>query len=57
MCVCVCVYAHACACVLSRVQLFVTLWIVACQGSPSMECFRQEYWSELSFPLPGDLPD
>ena len=26
-------------------------------GSPSMEFSRQEYWSELPFPSPGDLPD
>ena len=30
---------------LSRVQLFVTLWTVAHQASPSMEFSRQEYWS------------
>ena len=46
-------------CVLSRfshVQLFATLWTVACQAPLSMEFFRQEYWSELPFPPPGDLP-
>ena len=42
---------------LSRVQLFVTLWTVAYQAPQSMEFFRQEYWSELPFPSPGDLPD
>ena len=28
-----------------------------CQGLLSMECSRQEYWSGLPFPSPGDLPD
>ena len=43
--------------VLSRVQLFVTPWTVACQAPPSMEFSRQEYWSGLPFPSPGDLPN
>ena len=34
-----------------------TPWTVAYQASPSMGFFRQEYWSELPFPSPGDLPD
>ena len=42
---------------LSRVQLFATLWTVACQIPPSMEFSREEYWSGLPFPSPGDLPD
>ena len=42
---------------LSRVRLFATLWTVAHQGPPSMGFSRQEYWSELPFPSPGDLPD
>ena len=41
---------------LSRVHLFATLWTVACQALPSMGFSRQEYWSGLSFPSPGDLP-
>ena len=41
----------------SRVQLFVTPWTVPCQASLSMEFSRQENWSELPFPSPGDLPD
>ena len=41
----------------SRVQLFATLWTVAYQAPQSMEFFRQEYWSELPFPSPGDLLD
>ena len=41
---------------LSGVQLFVTLWTVACQAPLSMEFFRQEYWNGLPCPSPGDLP-
>ena len=41
----------------SRVQLFATLWTVACQSPLSMGFSRQEYWSGLPFPPPGDLPD
>ena len=40
---------------LSRVQLFVTPWTVTHQAPLSMEFFRQEYWSGLPFPSPGDL--
>ena len=32
-------------------------WTVAHQASPSMGFSRQEYWSALPFPSPGDLPD
>ena len=42
---------------LSRVQLFVTPWTVAHQAPPSMGFSRQEYWSGLPFPSPGDLSD
>ena len=42
---------------LSQVQFFVTPWTVAHQAPLSMEFPRQEYWSGLSFPTPGDLPD
>ena len=41
----------------SRVQLFVTLWPVAHQAPLSMGFSRQEYWSGLPCPPPGDLPD
>ena len=40
----------------SCVWLFVTLWTIACQASLSLEFSRQEYWSGLSCPPPGDLP-
>ena len=38
-------------------QLFATPWTVAYQASLSMGFSRQEYWSGLPFPSPGDLPD
>ena len=44
-------------CVLSHVLFFVTPWTVAQQAPLSMEFPRQEYWSGLPFPPPGDLPD
>ena len=37
--------------------LFVTAWTVACQAPLSMEFSRQQYWSGLPFPPPGDLSD
>ena len=46
-CMCVCV---------SRVRLFVTPWTIACQGPLSMGFSRQEYWSRLPFPSPGNVP-
>ena len=42
---------------LSRVRLFATPWTVAYQAPPSMGFSRQEHWSGLPFPSPGDLPD
>ena len=42
---------------LSRVRLFATPRTVAYQSSPSVGFSRQEYWSGLPFPSPGDLPD
>ena len=41
----------------SHVQLFVTRWTVAHQPTLSMGFSRQEDWSRLLFPSPGDLPD
>ena len=48
-----------CVCVesLSRVQLFVSPWTVAHQAPLSMGFSRQEYWSGLPGPPPGDLPN
>ena len=42
---------------LSRVRLFATPWTAAHQAPPSMGFSRQEYWSGLPFPSPGDVPD
>ena len=42
---------------LNSVRLFVTPWTVARQAPLSMEFSRQEYWSGLPFPSPGDLPN
>ena len=39
------------------VWLFVTSWTIACQAPLSMGFSRQEYWSGLSCPSPGDLAD
>ena len=47
MCVCVC--AQSC--------LTAIPWTVACQAPLPMGFSRQEYWSGLPFPSPGDLPD
>ena len=42
---------------LRRVRLFGTPWTVAYQAPPFMGFSRQEYWSGLTFPSPGDLPN
>ena len=44
-----------CACMLSRVQLFASLWIIALQAPLSMGFSRQEYWSGPLCPAPGHL--
>ena len=41
----------------SHVQLFATLWTIDRQAPLSMGFSRQESWSELPFPPPGNLPD
>ena len=49
-----------CACVLScsnHVEPFVTLWTTACHVPLSMGFSRQEYWTGLPCPPPGNLPD
>ena len=53
VCVCVCVCVQS----FSHVLLFATPWTVAWQPPLSRGFSRQEYWSELLFPPPGDLPD
>ena len=47
---------HACTCVLSRVRLLATPWTVVFQTPLSLEFSRQQSWSGLPFPPPGDLP-
>ena len=42
---------------LSCVWVFETPWTIACQASLSIEFSRQEYWSGLPFPSPGNLPN
>ena len=49
---CVCMLGH-----FSHVQLCATLWTVAHKAPLSMGFSRQEYWSGLPCPPPGDLPD
>ena len=44
----------ACAQLLSHSWLFVTPWTLAYQAPLSMGFSRQEYWSRLPFPPPGD---
>ena len=47
----------ACVCVLSgfsRLGLFVNLWTIACQAAVSVGFSRQEYWSGVPCPSPGD---
>ena len=55
------IYIHngilLCLALLSHVWLFATPWTVAHQVPLSMEISRQEYWSGLPFPFPGDLPN
>ena len=48
----VCMLSH-----FSHGQLFVTLWTIVQQAPLSMVFSRQEYWSGLPCPLPGDLPN
>ena len=55
-CLSICLY-HLTVCALSRVQLFVVPWTVACQTPLSMGFPRQEYWSGLPFLPSGDLPN
>ena len=51
---------HVCVCALScftHVGLFGTLWAVVHQAPLSMGFSRQEYWSGVPCPPPGDLPN
>ena len=49
---CVCMLSH-----FSCVQLFMTLWTIACEAPLSMGFSRQEYWIGLPCPPPGHLLD
>ena len=49
-------YINVCGQMLSHVQLFGTPWIIACQTHLFMGFSRQEYWSGVPFPSPGNLP-
>ena len=44
-----------CVCASCFIHLFVTPWTIALQAPLTMEFSRQEYWSGLPFPTPGDL--
>ena len=60
-CVCVCVYTQSCLTLCDPMDyilpLFATPWTVSCLGPLFMEFSRQEYWSGLPYPTPGDLPN
>ena len=45
-----------CCCLVTQSPTLVTPWTVACQASLSTGFSRQEYWSGVPFPSPGDLP-
>ena len=57
MCAFIHTHIHTRVQLFSLVWLFVTLWAIALQAPLSMGFFRQEHWSGLPFPSPGDLPD
>ena len=55
---CLCYLKYCCCCSVTKSCLtFVTLQTVTCWASLSMGFPRQEYWSELPFSTPGDLPN
>ena len=45
------------ACAFSCIRFFAPPWTVAHQAPLSMKFSQQEYWSGLTFPSPGDIPD
>ena len=51
------VVSFACAKWLQLCPTLCVPWTGACQAPLSMGFYRQEYWSGLPFPSPGDLPD
>ena len=48
-------YGKSSVLVIQSCPIFATPWTVACQAPLSMEFSRQEYWSGLPCPPPGDL--
>ena len=52
----ICIYTFNAVCVLSHSVMFDS-WTVALQVPPSVGFSKQEYWSGLPFPSPGDLPN
>ena len=49
---------YCCCCLVAKLcPAFTTPWIIVLQVPLSMGFPRQEYWSVLPFPSPGDLPD
>ena len=50
-------FMYECAFLLSHVQLFAIPWTIDHEATLSMGFSRQEYWSRLPFPPPGDLPN
>ena len=58
ICTWMCICTHVCMINSFRhMQVFVTLWTVARQAPQSIGFSRQEYWSGLPCPPPGDLPN
>ena len=54
-----CYLVICCCCLVAKLclTLFATQWTAALEAPRSMVFSRQEYWSGLPFPSPGDLPD
>ena len=49
-------FKGTCAQLISHVQVFAIPWTATRQAPLSMGFPRQEYWSRLPFPTPGNLP-
>ena len=54
---CIHIHKHVCAQSFSHVQLFATPWTIAVRLLCPQEFSRQEYWSSLPCPPPGDIPN
>ena len=57
MSICIYIYGGGGGLVTKLCPTLAIPWTVACQAPLSMGFSRQEYWSGLPFPSPGDLPD